>query len=983
LKSFDGPAELAQVQENDVYFDDFHLDLSVRILRRNEVPIDLTAKEFEALRVLAQQAGTPVAHETLIAELWGPHTELEQSTLPQHISRLRKKLGKNRDGQPYIKALPGRGYFLAADVSRPPAGASLAGTPLAGPPTAAPPAAAPTTPSRVSEWRRLVFSHKFGWLVLVVLLITAVTMAVDPQRRHKRIAVVVVHFHGTGPEGAASWLTTAIPEMLRTELSVRDTVRVVSGDDVARAEAELHLHPSDVLGERVLRQLQDELGAEYVLTGSYTVLPDSQIMRVDTVLEDARRRVPVAADSQSGPIDSIFQMVGRSGVVLRAALNVSSVTNVETAALSEALPSSLQATQLLAEGLVQLRMSNYPAAEKSLEKASVVDPHSAVIRSTLAESWAKLGYESRAREEACQADHMSPPVSRSSQLLLEARCRELSHDWERAIAVYQSLWTFFPDELDNALRLAHTQVVAGRTKDAERTIAELQNSPSAGGDPRVDLAAAEAAEARGDFAGEVKAAESAIRKAEKTGASLAAAQAQLRECWALSYIGERARALQLANSAEKKFAELGDRGGQATALKNIADVIDDGGDHANGVLAYQKALVAFRQIGSETGVALVLNNMGIALGDGGDLDGATVSFKQSFSIAHRIGDLPREALALANLGTIYWRRGDFGSAEPALSDAELIFERAGDWNHAATAMGNLGLIYKDAGQLGDAEQRLNQAFDMSRRTGDQTGMARTSGNQGDLLVKLGRLTQASEKYERELSIATKLGEDNQRAYALFGIGQVLLLEGKFSAALAKLKESLDLRLRHNEYGLAAESRAGLAEAEIEAGDAAGIMEAKQAEDQFRKEDEPEEEAGAEALLVKAVLGGLGGTREACEAHSAKLQKLLPRIQDHSVRSLVHLATARCLAANGKLQEASLRLSLARDESKRSNDVQSQLEVDLALADANTNRVLRRQALDLVEQQAMNGGFGEIAAEAGKLRAADVVRAGSVAVTTFR
>lgn len=70
--------------------------------------VELTAKEFELLRYLAENKGKAIGREKLLDAVWGIDVAIETRTVDVHIRRLREKLG-NKAGK-YILTLRGVGY---------------------------------------------------------------------------------------------------------------------------------------------------------------------------------------------------------------------------------------------------------------------------------------------------------------------------------------------------------------------------------------------------------------------------------------------------------------------------------------------------------------------------------------------------------------------------------------------------------------------------------------------------------------------------------------------------------------------------------------------------------------------------------------------------------------------------------------------------------------------------------------------------------
>src|SRR5712692_3903354 len=103
-------------QDHHLYeFDQFQLDAAERLLVLNGRPVQLTPKAFDTLVTLVRNSGHVVRKEELISEVWA-YTFVDDNTLAQNISLLRKALGQNSDGQGYIETVPKRGYRFVAGV---------------------------------------------------------------------------------------------------------------------------------------------------------------------------------------------------------------------------------------------------------------------------------------------------------------------------------------------------------------------------------------------------------------------------------------------------------------------------------------------------------------------------------------------------------------------------------------------------------------------------------------------------------------------------------------------------------------------------------------------------------------------------------------------------------------------------------------------------------------------------------------------------
>jgi two-component system KDP operon response regulator KdpE len=89
---------------------DLSIDLVHRIVRLGDVPVDLTPREYDVLRVLVQHAGKVLTHQFLIRQVWGGAVDVQN--LRVVIRQLRQKLEPDPDGARHIRTETGVGYRL-------------------------------------------------------------------------------------------------------------------------------------------------------------------------------------------------------------------------------------------------------------------------------------------------------------------------------------------------------------------------------------------------------------------------------------------------------------------------------------------------------------------------------------------------------------------------------------------------------------------------------------------------------------------------------------------------------------------------------------------------------------------------------------------------------------------------------------------------------------------------------------------------------
>jgi len=97
-------------------FGTFRLNRTERLLTRDGQEVPLTPKVFDTLLVLVENGGRVLEKNELISLLW-PDSFVEESSLSQNISLLRKALADGTPERQYIETIPKRGYRFVAGVS--------------------------------------------------------------------------------------------------------------------------------------------------------------------------------------------------------------------------------------------------------------------------------------------------------------------------------------------------------------------------------------------------------------------------------------------------------------------------------------------------------------------------------------------------------------------------------------------------------------------------------------------------------------------------------------------------------------------------------------------------------------------------------------------------------------------------------------------------------------------------------------------------
>lgn len=97
-------------QSDAIVFDSLRLNRATRTAYKNNVPLQMTAKEFDLLLLLAENKGQTLSKEVLFNKIWGFDSFSEQQTLTVHIKWLREKIEDNPKAPKHIVTVWGKGY---------------------------------------------------------------------------------------------------------------------------------------------------------------------------------------------------------------------------------------------------------------------------------------------------------------------------------------------------------------------------------------------------------------------------------------------------------------------------------------------------------------------------------------------------------------------------------------------------------------------------------------------------------------------------------------------------------------------------------------------------------------------------------------------------------------------------------------------------------------------------------------------------------
>jgi len=733
--------------------------------------------------------------------------------------------------------------------------------------------------------------------------------AIAPIRT--RPAIAVLGFRNLSNRPQTAWLSTALAEMLNTELAAGEKLRAISGGSVAQMKADLALEDEPGYSADQLQRVHKNLGADFVLVGSYFDLGEESdgAVRLDFRLESSATGETLTASSLTATESRLPELAARLGAAIRTTLGIPEVTAAEASAVRAAIPANSAASRLYAEGVRSLREFDAVAAVQFQEQAIAAEPANGRAYAALAAAWLALGYDDKAVAAARQAFGLSSKLAREDQLNVEALYRQTLHDWKRAAEIYKALFSFFPDNLDYGLRLAEAQVGAGSGNDALQGIEALRGLPApARDDPRIDLAEATAARTLGDYRRAGTAAAAAIRKGKERGMRSVEARAGIERAIAQGYTGDVSRALTSAQAAEAIYRSTGDRGGLAAALNTRANTYYQAGELSEAKKTFREALEIYRAIGNKRGTAGALDNIANVIGDEGDLAAAQRLSADALAVFREIGDERGAGNTLNNIATDLVLQGDLRGAAATLQNALAIRRKLGDQEGIAVSSDNLGATLLNQGALSEAKKSFEEALEIRRAGGRTSTLGYPLEGLGEVLTASGDLAAAEQDLQQALNLARETGEKHLSAVASNALAELLLQQDQVPEAKILAQSALEIRNSLGEKGNAKESSVSLAEIEIEEGGfAAAAKLAETALAEFQTENLRDDEIVARAVLASALLGmgkpaeadqELNRARAKASGSQHRLARLKLAITEGRVRAaLGQLIEARNLLAN--------------------------------------------------------------------------------------
>ncbi|HXW18404.1 MAG TPA: protein kinase, partial [Candidatus Acidoferrales bacterium] len=670
-----------------------------------------------------------------------------------------------------------------------------------------------------------------------------------------RPAVAVLGLKNLSGRSDEAWLSTALTEMLTTEVGAGEKLRTIPGESVARMKMNLSLADADSYGPDTLSRIRAVIGSDYVLLGSYLALGNGQV-RLDLRIENTTTGELLSSISAQGAELQIADLASRAGAEIRTKLGAGQITPEDSQLIHVSMPADPEAARKYVEAINRLRNYDTAGAKPLFEQVIKSQPDFALAHLAMARVWKNLGYRARSKAESKLAFDHSSNLSRSERLSIEGAYDESVGDRGKAIEIYKSIWNFYPDEIAPGISLVDAQIADAQFKNAQAGIDALRKLPASGTeDIQIDIVEAQVAQGQGDYKREIEITQHNLERARGLNARSLEADMLFMEARPMEMLGELKNGQKACEQARDIFAAIGDQGGVSRSETCVANMLADQGDNASARRMYDQALAVARKIGNKQGESSDLHNIGIILHDQGELLEARKTLDASLAINREIDDKVGIEQDLNSLANVASDLGDMTGAEKLYRECLALAKDIGDRPGEALASNNLAGILYGYGDDAGAQAMFENAQAIYRQTGQKDGIALTAINLGAVRAEQGDLAGAKIHVQEALALSAESGNKQNTGTAKLGMGQILREQDDLAGARKFYDESLAIRTALGDNTAVAETEAAIADLEnVEGNFAAGRALATKSVAESHREKASDQEAGGLAILVRASLG---------------------------------------------------------------------------------------------------------------------------------
>jgi DNA-binding winged helix-turn-helix (wHTH) protein/tetratricopeptide (TPR) repeat protein len=477
-------------------FGKFQLDVSARSLRREEATVLLSSRAFDVLLYFVENPGKILTREEVLKNVWA-EAFVDDNTLVQSISALRRALNEKPGDNSYIVTLPGRGYqFVAAvRVVGPENGDSVQGLALAAQTDSGGLIFQRHTQTNVTtitkeerqQVSRPISRNRIARMIAALAIGATLVTSIGggwylrshraPKLTEKDTIVVADFDNRTGDPVFDDTLKQA----LTVGLDQSPYLNVVSDRKIGEALKLMGRDSGQRFTGEVARDLCQRVSGNALLQGSISSL-GSQYVVAFTVTNCATGDLLAAEQVRAESKEKILPALDKAASDLRGKLGESagSIEKYDTP-MEQASTPSMAALRAYSAGVKIWGSEGYEAAIPLYKHAIELDPNFAMAYAYLGQAYSILGVKEPAIENMNKAFGLRDRVSERERFYIDSRYYDIvTGEKEKLIQVCEEWRHVYPREVGPVRTLAWDYRLVGRYEDALREANEaLRLEPGA------------------------------------------------------------------------------------------------------------------------------------------------------------------------------------------------------------------------------------------------------------------------------------------------------------------------------------------------------------------------------------------------------------------------------------------------------------------------------------------------------------------------
>jgi TolB-like protein/DNA-binding winged helix-turn-helix (wHTH) protein len=280
-------------------FGEFRLRPQQRELLRDGRSIRLEKIPFDLLVLLVERAGDLISRDEIATRIWQGSFQDHDASLNTAVRKLRVALGDQSERPRFVRTIVGQGYRFSMPVEVQDTGAEVS------------PVRADPVPAAVIASPRL--RHRRRQLAIVFVGILAAVSSwfvLHPSLQQDIAMVAVLPFEDFGEDASQRYFSQGMTEEIITQLGrmASSGVGIIAGPSVRRYRGK---NPT-------LRQLANDLGVGYVLTGS--IQREASTLRIRARLVRIRDELQIWSESFDGDAVEVLALEQNVAVSVASAV---------------------------------------------------------------------------------------------------------------------------------------------------------------------------------------------------------------------------------------------------------------------------------------------------------------------------------------------------------------------------------------------------------------------------------------------------------------------------------------------------------------------------------------------------------------------------------------------------------------------------------------------------------------------------------------